>query len=127
MESAMRGLALFRIALGTFAWFAPRMMNRVFGVPRADDSPALIYMNRVFGVRAVSLGVGYLASRGTARELWHRLWLLCDGADTAMGAGMAARGQFPALTAARALVVTGVPTAIDLAAMRRSGFDNAKA
>lgn len=121
MQSAMRGLALFRIALGTFAWFAPRIMNRVFGVPRADDSPALIYMNRVFGVRAVSLGVGYLASSGKARELWHRLWLLCDSADTAMGAAMAARGWFPSLTAVQALAITGGATAVDLAAMARSG------
>jgi|SRR5687768_2136819 hypothetical protein len=120
MKSAMRGLALFRIALGAFAWFAPKTMNRIFGVPRADDSPALIYMNRVFGVRAVSLGVGYLASSGKARELWHRLWLLCDGADTVMGSAMAARGRFPALTAVQALAITGGATAIDLAAMRQS-------
>jgi hypothetical protein len=116
----MRRLAAFRIALGTFAWFAPRTMNRLFGVPRADESPALIYMNRVFGVRAVSLGVGYLASSGEARKLWHRLWLLCDAADTAMGAGMTARGKLSPLTAAEALAITGSATAIDLAVMRSS-------
>src|SRR4051794_3282447 len=108
----MRGLALFRIGLGAFAWFAPRAMNRLFGV---DDSPALRYMNRVFGVRAISLGVGYLASRGQARALWRRLWLLCDGADTAMGAAMAARGELSGLTAAQARAITGAATAIDLA------------
>ena len=124
MKPAMRGLALFRIVLGAFAWFAPRTMNRIFGVPRSDDSPALIYMNRVFGVRAVSLGVGYLASSGRARELWHRLWLLCDSADTAMGAAMVARGQFPALTAVQALAITGGATAVDLAAMTQSGSTN---
>jgi hypothetical protein len=115
---AMRRLALFRIGLGAFAWFAPRAMNRVFGVPRADDSPALVYMNRVFGVRAVSLGVGYLASSGQARELWHRLWLLCDTADTVMGAAMTARGDLRPFTAVQALAITGGATAIDLAAMR---------
>jgi hypothetical protein len=113
----MRGLALVRIGLGAFAWLAPRTMNRIFGVPRDDDSPALIYMNRVFGVRAISLGVGYLASRGRARDLWHRLWLLCDSADTAMGAAMVARGEFAPLTAVQALAITGGATAIDLAAM----------
>jgi hypothetical protein len=71
----MRALAMFRIGLGTFAWVAPRAMNRIFGVPRDDDSAALDYMNRVFGVRAVSLGAGYLASSGPSRDLWHRLWL----------------------------------------------------
>ena len=56
-------------------------------------TPELEYMTRVFGVRAVALGVGYLASSGDARRLWHRLWLLCDAADTAMGAGMLASGR----------------------------------
>jgi hypothetical protein len=114
---AMKALALFRIGLGTFAWFAPRTMNRIFGVPRADDLPALVYMNRVFGVRAVSLGVGYLASSGEARKLWHRLWLLCDTADTVMGSAMVARGELSGITAMQALAITGGATAIDLAAM----------
>ena len=115
--AAMRGLAWFRIGLGAFAWFAPRTMNRIFGVPRGHDSAALVYMNRVFGVRAISLGVGYLASQGEARELWHRLWLLCDSADTAMGAGMVARGRLSGLTAVQALAITGGAAAIDVAAM----------
>ena len=115
---AMHGLAIFRIALGTFAWLAPRTMNRMFGIPRADDSTALIYMNRVFGVRAVTLGVGYLASSGEARKLWHRLWLLCDSADTVMGLGMTARGSLRGLTAVQALAITGGATAVDVAAMR---------
>ena len=117
--ASMRGLAWFRIALGAFAWLAPLKMNRLFGVPRSDDSPALEYMNRVFGVRAISLGVGYLASRGEARGLWHRLWLLCDSADTVMGAAMAARGRVPAATAVQALAVTGGAVAVDVAGLRR--------
>jgi hypothetical protein len=115
--TAMNGLAFFRIVLGAFAWFFPRTMNRIFGISREDESPALVYMNRVFGVRAVSLGVGYLASDGEARRLWHRLWLLCDSADTAMGAAMIARGELGALTGAQALAITGGAVAIDVAAM----------
>ena len=120
----MRSLAIFRIVVGSFAWLAPRAMNRVFGVPRDDDSPALDYMNRVFGVRAVALGVGYLSSRGEARGLWHRLWLLCDTADTAMGAAMIRRGRLRALTAVQAMLITGGAAAIDVAALpdaRRGG------
>ena len=105
MHPAMKGLAFFRIVLGTFAWLAPSTMNRVFGV------------------RAVSLGLGYLASSGEARELWHQLWLLCDSADTAMGAAMAARGRLPVLTAVQALAITGGATAIDLAAMGQAPVD----
>ena len=115
---SMRSLAFFRIGLGAFAWLAPRAMNRMFGVPRADDSPALIYMNRVFGVRAISLGVGYLAANGEARKLWHRLWLLCDTADTVMGVAMIARGELSGLTAVQAVAITGGATAIDVAALR---------
>jgi hypothetical protein len=114
----MTGLAYTRIANGVLAWFAPRAMNRLFDVPRQDESSTLIYMDRVFGVRAVTLGVGYLASSGEARKLWHRLWLLCDAADTVMGAAMAARGGIPRAAAAKALALTGGATAVDLAAMR---------
>jgi hypothetical protein len=116
--TSMKALAWFRIGLGAFAWLAPGLMNRIFGVPGAENTASLNYMNRVFGVRAISLGVGYLSSRGEARKLWHRLWLLCDSADTVMGAGMAARGQLPPFTAVQALAITGGATAVDLAAMR---------
>jgi hypothetical protein len=113
----MDGLAYVRIGLGTFAWLAPRTMNRVFGVPRSDDSAALDYMNRVFGVRAVSLGVGYLASTGEARALWRRLWLLCDVADTVMGVAMIRRGELGPVTAIEALALTGGASLVDLAAL----------
>jgi hypothetical protein len=65
-------------------------------------------------VRAISLGIGYLASSGDARRLWHRLWLLCDTADTAM----VARGQLGGVSGAAALSTTGVAMAIDVAALR---------
>ena len=64
-------------------------------------------------------GVGYLASSGEARELWHRLWLLCDTADTVMGAAMIARGELRGITAAQAIAITGGATAIDLAYLNR--------
>jgi hypothetical protein len=115
----MERLAWFRIGLGAFAWLAPRTMNRIFGVPRADDSPALDYMNRVFGVRAISLGVGYLSTQGEGRRLWQRLWLLCDAADTVMGARMVRRGELRGVTAVQALTITGAATAVDVASMSR--------
>ena len=116
-QRAMNGLAIFRIALGAFAWIAPRTMNRLFGVPPEHDTYSLLYMNRVFGVRAVALGAGYLASSGEGRRLWHRLWLLCDSADTVMGARMAATGELPATAAAQALAITGGAAAVDVLGM----------
>jgi hypothetical protein len=113
----MAGLALFRIALGSASWIAPGPISRLFGVPAERVTPELEYMNRVFGVRAVTLGVGYLASSGSARVIWHRLWLLCDTADTVMGARMVKRGELSASSGAAALVTTGGAMAIDLAAL----------
>jgi hypothetical protein len=117
-KSAMTALAGFRILLGTAAWVAPRRLSRAFGVPEQRITPELDYMNRVFGVRAVTLGVGYLASSPESRPLWHRLWLLCDAADTAMGAAMIRRGRLEGRSAAAGLATTGLATAIDLASFR---------
>ena len=116
-NAAMTGLAAFRVALGAASWVAPRGISRVFGVPPGRITPELEYMTRVFGVRAVSLGVGYLASSGEARGLWHRLWLLCDAADTAMGARMAGRGELSGVSAAAALLTTGGALAVDVASL----------
>jgi hypothetical protein len=69
----------------------------------------------------VALGIGYLASGEDALRLRHRLWLLCDGADTAMGARMAAGGQLAGLTAVQALAITGAAVAIDLAGFATPG------
>ena len=114
----MTGLAIFRIALGTAAWVAPRRLTGTFGVPEERITAELEYMNRVFGVRAITLGIGYLASSGDARNLWHRLWLLCDAADTVMGTAMIVRGRLGGRSGAAGIATTGLATAIDVAALR---------
>jgi hypothetical protein len=116
MARAMRGLAWFRIVLGVASWVAPRRVASVYGAGEAM-SPELEYMTRVFAVRAVALGTGYLASSGEARRLWHRLWLLCDAADTAMGAGMVAKGTLKGPVAVGALATTAPAMVIDIAAL----------
>jgi hypothetical protein len=113
----MAGLALFRIALGAASWTAPRPLARMYGMPAKRMTPELEYMTRVFGVRAVALGVGYLASSGDARRLWHLLWLLCDAADTAMGAGMVVAGRLEPKLGAAALATTAPSMALDVAAL----------
>ena len=113
----MAGLAAFRIALGTASWIAPRTMARVYGTPEARMTTELEYMTRVFGVRAVALGVGYLASAGDARRLWVRLWLLCDTADTAMGARMLAGGRLVPKLGVPALATTAPAMVLDVAAL----------
>jgi hypothetical protein len=113
----MTGLAVFRIVLGAASWVAPGSLARAYGVPEDRITPELEYMTRVFGVRAVALGIGYLASAGEARRLWHRLWLLCDAGDTVMGAGMLARGRLDRQRGASALATTAPAAALDVAAI----------
>lgn len=117
----MAGLALFRIVLGAASWAAPRPLAGMYGMPAKRMTPELEYMTRVFGIRAVALGVGYLASSGEARRLWHRLWLLCDAADTAMGAGMVAAGRLDPKLGVAALATTAPSMALDVAALARHG------
>ena len=117
LTAAMAGLAVFRIGLGAASWIAPRPLARVYGLPEDRLTPELEYMTRIFGVRAVALGVGYLASSGEARLLWHRLWLLCDTADTVMGLDMLARGRLGPQLAASALSTTAPAMALDIAAL----------
>jgi hypothetical protein len=117
LGTAMAGLAAFRIVLGAASWIAPGPIARLYGTPDDRMTPELEYMTRIFGVRAVALGVGYLASSGDARRLWHRLWLLCDAADTAMGAGMIASGRLGPKLGAGAIATTAPAMALDVAAL----------
>ena len=113
----MKGLAAFRIVLGAASWAAPNAVARSYGVDERRLSPELEYMTRVFGARAVALGVGYLASSAQGRQLFMRLWLLVDAADSAMGAAMLARGRLPLAQAVSALATTVPAMALDVAAL----------
>jgi len=117
VNALMGGLAAFRIGLGAASWIAPRLMAQLYGVPEKQVTSELEYMTRVFGARAVALGVGYLASSGDARRLWIRLWLLVDAADTAMGAGMLSGGRLAPKVGALALATTAPAMALDVAAL----------
>jgi ketosteroid isomerase-like protein len=112
-ERALAGLALGRIALGAPSRLAPRAMARAFGAGRTANRE-LDYMTRVFWILAVALGLGWLASEGTARRRWQRLAFMCDVSDTLAGIGHLRRRHLPrgqalattALTAGYALVGT---------------------
>ena len=117
LGKAMIGLAAFRVVLGAANWVAPGAIARSYGLGDKQVTPALEYMTRVFGVRAIALGVGYLSSSGDARRLWHRLWLLCDAADTVMGAGMVASGRLDPKLGASALATTAPAMALDVTAL----------
>lgn len=113
----MLRLAWVRVGLGVFTWVCPGATNRLFLVPRDHDSHSLSYMNRIFGVRAVALGLGYLVADRRHRTKANALWLMVDGADTVMGARMAAAGELTRMQAAELLAVTAGATAVDVAGL----------
>jgi hypothetical protein len=77
-------------------------------------------MNRVFGVRAVASASATWPPTARRAASGHRLWLLSDVADTAMGAAMVARGELTGPTAIEALTLTAGSAAVDLASLARS-------
>ena len=76
-------------------------------------------MTRVFGIRAIALGAGYMLSEGPARRLWQRLALACDVSDTIAGVGQLRRGDVPPASAWALTVMTGSYTAIGAAKLAR--------
>ena len=103
-ERALAGLALGRIALGAPSRLAPRGTARAFGAG-GTANPELDYMTRVFGIRAIALGLGWLASGGAARRRWQRLAFMCDVSDTLAGIGHLHRRD---LSRAQALATTAL-------------------
>jgi hypothetical protein len=103
-DRAMNGLAAGRILLGVSALAAPARLVGAFGLP---TSPALDYMTRIYGGRAIALGAGYLSTPPDQRGRWHRLGLFVDVADTITAIGHLARRDIPRPTAAALGTLTG--------------------
>lgn len=106
LDRALAGLALGRIALGAPSRLSPRGTARAFGAAGAT-SPELDYMTRVFGIRAVALGLGWLTSDGAARSRWQRLAFMCDVSDTVAGIGHLRRRDMPLGPALATTALTG--------------------
>lgn len=105
LDRALAGLALGRIALGAPSRLSPRGTARAFGV--RGTSAELDYMTRVFGIRAVALGLGWLTSDGAARRRWQRLAFMCDVSDTVAGVGHLRRRDLPLGSALATTALTG--------------------
>lgn len=106
IDTALRGMAYGRIGLGVPARIAPGLSSRLSGLG-GSASPGLDYMMRVFGVRAVALGAGYLSTSGDARRRWQRLAFMCDVSDTVAGIGHIRRRDIPVPVAIGLTLLTG--------------------
>lgn len=112
METAASG----RVVWGALALAAPGLNMKLAGMGHRE-TPELRYMIRIFGSRAVALGVGYLLSDPAARRRWGRLCLLVDACDTAAGLVHLIRGDVPRGAAAGLVAITGTYAALDLLAV----------
>lgn len=112
-------LAAGRIAWGVAALAAPRLNTAAVGI--SDRSTAEVrYLIRVFGSRAIALGIGHFVARGDARVRWGRIGLFVDVCDVL--AVLAEYRNIPARAATTLAAATGgyavVGTAAQLAVHR---------
>ncbi len=111
-------MAVGRVVVGVLARIHPKSVFRIFGAgPSAD--PVLLYMMRVFGIRAVVSGAGYLTAGPPERRRWQRLAFACDLSDTIAGGADLLRGVAPRQFAVRATVLTGIYAALGGTAILR--------
>lgn len=81
-SDSLRLLAAGRLGLAVAALTVPQHFARLVGIA---PSPELTYMTRIYGARALAMGLAYLTSEPPERHRWHRLGLAVDIADTATG------------------------------------------
>lgn len=112
LDHALLGMALGRVVLGAGSLVAPVSMARAFGV---RDSAELSYLTRVFGARAVALGVGYLTGQPAERARLQRLCLGVDVADTVEGVRLLRREGTSRRAFAAAVAITAPYAAIGAA------------
>ncbi|WP_236565289.1 MULTISPECIES: hypothetical protein [Nocardia] len=104
LAGALRGLALGRVVLGAAALVGPARLAEALGV---RPTPELDYMSRIFGARAIALGLGYLTAPPEELPRWQRLALMVDFLDTAHGGIRLLRSDVPRPTAAALVALTG--------------------
>jgi hypothetical protein len=81
LRRAFAAAAVGRILLGATAFAYPASQTRMNGVPDHMLSTELKYLIRIFGARALALGVGYLGSDEPNRRRWQRVGLMVDTLD----------------------------------------------
>jgi hypothetical protein len=115
-SASIVALSLGRVLLGAAALASPSRTTRAFGI---EPRPDLDYMTRIFGARAIALGLSYMGTSGRDRRLVQRLAFLVDVADTVGGAGHLARGDVPRRASAGLVAMTGTYAAVGAARIAR--------
>lgn len=81
LRRSFTAAAIGRIMLGAAAFMSPRSQTRMNGLPDDTLSTETRYLIRIFGARALGLGLGYLASDEAHRRRWQRIGLVVDTLD----------------------------------------------
>lgn len=113
--SAPRGLgapgvlAAGRVALAVAALTGPATFARTVGIA---PTPELTYLTRVYGARALAMGLAFLTGGPGERARWQRLGLAIDLADTAAGLAHLIRRDVPPRAALAMVALTGAYAAV---------------
>ena len=121
---ARAALAVIRIANGSTALVAPAVLTRHLGVG-GDDSRAIEYVFRMFGIRTVIIGIELLLPDGEVRAAAVRVAPVIHASDTAAAALAGLTRQIPARSAVIATSISALNTALALTA--RAGQREARA
>lgn len=125
LDSALRAMAVGRIALGVGSLAAPGLLAKSFGVAPAGE---VSYLTRVYGARAIALGVSYLTADDQHRTRLQRLSLGVDATDTVSGLGHLLRRDVPLRGIGPLTGLTGAYAALGaarlLADLRRERSDS---
>ncbi|MFD9549284.1 nuclear transport factor 2 family protein [Nocardia salmonicida] len=112
-------MAVGRLALAITSLTAPRRFGSFVGV---QPSAELTYMTRIYGARALAMGLGYLTAGPRERARWKRFGLAVDISDTVAGLTHLIRRDVPSRSALTMVALTGSYAAIgaaEVAAERR--------
>ncbi|MFC8045802.1 hypothetical protein [Nocardia sp. NPDC057353] len=97
-------------AAGAASLGAPNALTRAFG---ARSTPESLYLTRVYGIRALAMGFGYLTAGPRERARWLRLGLLIDLSDTVAGLGHVRRRDVSPRVAWPLVALTGAYAAAE--------------
>ena len=101
-------LPVVRIAVGAGSYAFPEQTGPLFGF---SVNPESAYLARLFGIRDVAMGLGYLTAKSESKKLWLGLGLACDAAD-AVGGILGLKGGAPKramiMSTATALLAVGL-------------------
>ena len=111
-SNALNLMAVGRLALAVASLTAPRRFGSIVGV---QPSPELTYMTRIYGARALVMGLGYLTAGPRERARWKRFGLAVDISDTVAGFTHVVRRDVPTRSALTMIALTGSYAAIGAA------------